>query len=111
VPTAEARGHTHILVLLTRSGEMRPEVSAFDRYFVAPRLKRLSPALAVHYLNRAVPYSALIRSIDAGTGPLGTAAVTALRVDGLRVSKLECRREILQDGSRRGYAAVVAALG
>jgi predicted patatin/cPLA2 family phospholipase len=110
VPTAEASGHTHALALLTRSGAMRPRPSAFDRYFVAPRLRRLSPALAERYLTRAEPYARLIRAIDAGTGPLGTMAVTGLRVDGLRVSKLECRRDVLRDAARRGYDVVVAAL-
>ncbi len=111
VPTAEAHGHTHALVLLTRSGEMHPRPSAFDRYFVAPRLRRISPALADRYLTRAEPYARLIRAIDAGTGPGGTMAVTGLRVDGLHVGKLECRRDVLLDAARRGYDVVVAALG
>ncbi|MEO8483229.1 MAG: patatin-like phospholipase family protein [Acidobacteriota bacterium] len=110
VPTAESRGHTHVLVLLTRSGEMRPHASAFDRYFVAPRLKRVSPALAESYLRRAGPYTALIRAIDAGRGPLGRAIVTGLRVEGLRISKLECRPDVLRDGASRGYEIVAAAL-
>jgi len=110
LPTAEARGHTHVLVLLTRGSEMRPQPSAFDRYFVAPRLKRVSRALAESYLKRAEPYAALMRAIDAGRGPLGHAAVTGLRVEGLRISKLECRGDVLKDGARRGYDAVTAAL-
>ena len=43
VPTAERDGHTHVLALLTRSGDMRPRPSALDRYYVAPRLRRISP--------------------------------------------------------------------
>lgn len=111
LPTAESHGHTHVLVLLTRGGEMRPEPSAFDRYFVAPRLKRVSPALAESYLRRAEPYSALIRAIDAGRGPLGQAVVTGLRVDGLRIGKLERRPDVLKNGASRGYDLVTAALG
>jgi predicted patatin/cPLA2 family phospholipase len=111
VPAAEANGCTHALVLLTRSGAMQARPSAFDRYFVAPRLRRISPALADRYLTRAEPYSQLIHAIDAGAGPRGTMAVTGLRVDGLRVSKLECRRDILRDAARRGYDVVVTALG
>jgi hypothetical protein len=99
------------LVLLTRSGAMQSRPSALDRYFVAPRLRRISPALADRYLTRAEPYSQLIRAIDAGAGPRGTMAVEGLRVDGLRVSKLECRRDVLRDAARRGYDVVVAALG
>jgi predicted patatin/cPLA2 family phospholipase len=111
VPTAEARGHTHVLVLLTRDGEMRPEPSAFDRYFVAPRLRRVSAALAESYLRRAEPYAALVRAIDAGRGPQGRAAVLGLRAPGPRISKLERRRDVLVDGARRGRDAVLAALG
>lgn len=110
VPTAEARGHTHVLALLTRTGAMRPQPSAFDRYFVAPRLRKISPRLASRYLHRAEPYSALVRDLDAGRGPLGRAAVTGIRVPDLNISRLERRREILEDGARRGYAAVMAAV-
>jgi predicted patatin/cPLA2 family phospholipase len=110
VPAAEADGHTHILALLTRSGEMRPRASAFDRYFVEPRLRRLSPRLARQYLRRAEPYAALLRRIGAGTGPLGRAAVTQIRVDGLAIGKLEVRRVVLEDGARRGREAVVRAI-
>jgi predicted patatin/cPLA2 family phospholipase len=111
VVTAEADGHTHVLALLTRSGDMRPHPSAFDRYYVAPRLRRLSPDLARRYLTRAVPYAALVSCIDRGTGPLGRARVRAIRADGCRISRLECRRAVLEDGARRGYAAVAAVLG
>lgn len=110
VPTAEAEGHTHILALLTRSGGMRPRPSAFDRYFVGPRLRRLSPELADRYLRRAAPYSSLLQALDAGTGPLGQACVLSVRVADLHVGKLERRRAILEAGAQRGYEAVIAAL-
>jgi predicted patatin/cPLA2 family phospholipase len=106
VPTAETDGHTHVLVLLTRAGAMRARPSAFDRYFVGPRLRRVSPALALRYLERAGPYTALVRAIDAGTGPLGRAQVTGIRVAGLRISKLECQHDVLVAGARRGADAV-----
>ena len=107
VPTAEADGHTHVLALLTRTGGVRPDVSAFDRYFVVPRLRRISADLAVRYLNRAEPYAALIHMIDAGRGPLGRARVFGIRVD-LPISKLERRREVLELGAKSGYDAVRA---
>jgi predicted patatin/cPLA2 family phospholipase len=110
VPTAEADACTHALVLLTRSGAMRPHPSAFDRYFVGPRLRRLSPELATRYLNRAESYTALIRAIDAGTGPLGRTQVLGVRVPDLRISKLERREDVLRDGARRGFDAIMAAL-
>jgi predicted patatin/cPLA2 family phospholipase len=111
VPAAEADGHTHILVLLTRSGAMRARPSAFDRFYVGPRLRRVSPDLASRYLTRAGPYAALLRHIDAGQGPLGRAAVTAVRVNGLRIGKLERRRVVLEQGARLGRDAVMKVLG
>jgi predicted patatin/cPLA2 family phospholipase len=107
VPTAEADGHTHVVALLTRSGTMRPNVSAFDRYFVGPRLRRVSPTLAVRYLTRAVAYAEILEAVDAGTGPLGRAHVLAIRARGGAISKLECREEVLQAGARGGFEAVM----
>jgi predicted patatin/cPLA2 family phospholipase len=111
LPTAESGGHTHIVVLLTRSGLMRPKPSAFDRYFVGPRLRRISPALAASYLTRSRPYSTLIRAIDAGRGLSGTAQVMGIRVPGLHVGKLERRRDVLAAAARQGYTAVEALFG
>ncbi len=111
LPTAEAGGHTHVLVLLTRSGAMHERPSAFDRYFVGPRLRRISPALADAYLLRAEPYSAMLRAIDGRRGVAGTAEVLGIRVDGLHVSKLERRPDVLFEAARRGYQAVEALLG
>jgi predicted patatin/cPLA2 family phospholipase len=111
VPTSEADGHTHVLALLTRTGGMRPDVSAFDRYFVVPRLRRISPDLAERYLHRAAPYAELVRTIDAGRGPLGHAHVLAIRVENLHISKLEWRREVLELGAKRGEEAVRVVFG
>jgi predicted patatin/cPLA2 family phospholipase len=111
IVTAEAEGHTHIVALLTRSGDMRPHPSAFDRYYVAPRLKRVSRPLASQYLARAEPYGRVIACINRGTGPRGLAQVAAIRAEGCRISRLECRKAVLEDGARRGYAAVTAVLG
>lgn len=111
LPTAEGGGHTHILVLLTRGGRMRAKPSALDRYFVGPRLRRISPKLADRYLRRSEPYAAITGAIDAGIGPLGHAAVMGIRADGPEISRLERRRDILEAGARRGYDAVVTRLG
>jgi predicted patatin/cPLA2 family phospholipase len=108
---AEADGHTHVLVLLTRGPGMRPHPSAFDRYFVAPRLRRISPKLATDYLTRAAPYADLVRILDSGLGPLGHAKVTAIRVADWPIHKLERRRSILEAGAQRGYEAVISAFG
>jgi predicted patatin/cPLA2 family phospholipase len=106
VPTAEAEGHTHILALLTRPGVMRSRPSAFDRWFVSPRLRKLSPALAAQYMNRAKPYSALISCLEAGKGPRGLAEVVSIRAP-IVIPKLECDRAILLEGARRGFASVM----
>ncbi|HUL75601.1 MAG TPA: patatin-like phospholipase family protein [Vicinamibacterales bacterium] len=108
VPAAESDACTHALVLLTRTGGMRPQPSAFDRYFVGPRLRRLSPELADRYLKRAEPYSTLVRAIDAGAGLLGRMSVVGVRVPDLRISKLERRADVLREGARRGYTATMA---
>jgi predicted patatin/cPLA2 family phospholipase len=110
VSTAERDHHTHVLVLLTRGMAMRPKPSAFDRYYVGPRLRRVSPGLAARYLARAAPYTELMRCIDAGTGPLGKARVLGIRAPGVSVSKLERRGDVLEAAARAGYDAVVRAL-
>lgn len=107
LPTAEAYGHTHVLVLLTRGGAMRKRASALDRYFVAPRLRRISERLATRYLRRAEPYAAITGAIAAGLGPIGQSLVLGIRASGPEISRLERRREVLEDGARRGYDAVV----
>jgi predicted patatin/cPLA2 family phospholipase len=107
VPTAEAEGHTHILVLLTRPGVMRSRPSSFDRWFVNPRLRKVSPALARQYMNRAIPYSELINSLDEGKGPGGRASVLCVRAPVL-IPKLERNRDKLLEGAKRGFDAVVA---
>ena len=66
------------MTLLTRPGIVQRQVSSFDRLFVGPRLRRLSPALAQQYLNRTVPYTALIRCLDAGKPLTGTNLKAAL---------------------------------
>lgn len=111
VPTAEAAGHAIVVALLTREAAMEAHPSAFDRYFVGPRLRRISPTLAHRYLTRAGPYAALLDLIRRGTGPLGTAQVFGISVPGLRIGKLECRDSVLRDGARRGYDAVLRAFG
>jgi len=109
VPVAEADGCTHVLVLLTRGAKMRTRPSAFDRYFVAPRLRRVSEPLALRYLDRARPYAALMETIDLGSGPLGRAKVLAIRVRDLTIGKLERRGETLRLGAEAGFRAVADA--
>lgn len=108
VVAAVADGCTHVVVLLTRGGGMRARASAFDRWFVAPRLRRVSATLAIRYLDRAGPYGEMIRTID--TGRVGIAEVSAIRVSDLHISKLERRTEVLRAGAAAGEAAVERAL-
>jgi predicted patatin/cPLA2 family phospholipase len=107
VPTAEAEGHTHVLALLTRPGVMRSRPSSFDRWYVNPRLRKLSPALATQYMNRAAPYSALITCLEEGKGPDGQATVLCVRAP-IVIPKLERSRERLMEGAKRGFDSVVA---
>jgi predicted patatin/cPLA2 family phospholipase len=104
---AEAGGHTHVLVLRTRDGAMRARPSAFDRHFVGPRLRRLSPALAERYLDRARPYGEIVRSIAAGRGPGGRAEVHAISVANLHVGKLERDAGRLRAAAARARQAVL----
>jgi len=111
VPSAEADGHTHILVLLTRPHESPRTLSALDRFYILPRLRRLSPKLAEKYIDRGTPYTSLLSQIAAGTGPLNRAQVLGLRPRPPVVSKLERRADVLRDAARAGYDAVMSAFG
>ena len=101
VPTAEADGNTHVLVLLTRPNAEPRSLSSLDRLFVIPRLRRLSPQLATRFIDRSEPYAALLKCIDAGTGPLGRAVVQGIRPLPPAVGRLE-RRRIAARGRRGG---------
>ncbi len=109
VATAERAGHSHVLVLLTRPAQSGWHASAFDRWFVAPRLARISPTLAARFLDRGGPYAQILASIDAGIGPLGIAQVTGIRPAPPAIGKLERNRAVLIDGAARGRRAVLAA--
>jgi predicted patatin/cPLA2 family phospholipase len=109
VAAAEEDGYTEVVALLTRGGAMRLHPSSFDRYFVGPQLRRISPGLAARYLNRARPYAALAAAIDSGVGPRGRARVLGIRAGGARISKLERGADVLRDAAARGYDAVMAA--
>lgn len=111
VPTAEREGCTHVLALLTRPGESPRRTTLFDRAVVLPRLRRISPALAAKYVNRGTPYTRLLATIAAGTGPLGRARVTGLRPAAPVVAKLERRRDRLEAGAQGGFDAVMGAFG
>jgi predicted patatin/cPLA2 family phospholipase len=111
VPTAEAAGHTHLLVLLTRPSETPRKTTWFDRVYVLPRLRRVSPALARKYRDRGEPYTSLLAQIAAGRGPAGRAVVCGLRPAAPAVSKLECDAAQLQSAAARGFAAVMTTFG
>jgi predicted patatin/cPLA2 family phospholipase len=111
VPVAESDGCTHVIVLLTRPEPRPPAVSWMDRWYVLPRLRRLSPALAALYAGRGRPYADLLANIAAGTGPAGRARVVAIRPAGAEIDKLERDAGRLRDAARRGFDAVMAAIG
>lgn len=111
VPQAEADGHTHIMVLLTRPADERPGDGAFDRYVVAPRLRRVSATLADRFVSRGGPYAELNRIIDTGVGPQGRAQTVALRPRMPAISKLERRRDVLEAGAAEGRRVVIEVFG
>ena len=107
VPAAEADGHTHVLVLLTRPSEVARRTTTFDRVYVLPRLRRISAQLATQYVDRGRPYTALLTQIAAGRGPLGRAHVLGLRPDPPVISKLERDATRLRAAAGRGFDAVM----
>ena len=112
VPSAEAGGFTHVLALLTRPAAAMPSGGgALDRYYVLPRLRKLSPALAALYLGRSGPYGALLDNISHGRGPAGRATVLGLRPTMPEVSKLEKDAGRLRSAAQHGFDVVVRAFG
>jgi predicted patatin/cPLA2 family phospholipase len=115
VRTALADGCTHILVLLTlpRGGRQR-RLSVVDRLLIAPRIARVSPALAATYLTGFQRYHATCREIfdrhDRQTGPPYVASVTTPATAPV-VSRFEIRAERLIAGARAGGDAVLATFG
>ena len=106
---AEAAGHTHILALLTRPGNVRRRSTVLDRLYVLPKLKRISPALATRYRNRRGPYTATLANIAAGRGPAGSAIVCGIRPAPPVVRLLECDAAALKRGAAAGHEAVIEA--
>ena len=110
VPVAESDGFSHVLALLTRPADAVPaRGGALDRYYVIPRLRRLSPALADLYAARSGPYGAVLQQIGLGRGPAGQAAVLGLRPTLPEVSKLEKDANRLREAARHGFEVVMRA--
>lgn len=110
VRPADDAGFTHIVALLTRPAGVAREVSSFDRWIVAPQLRKLSAALADGFLGRAIPYAALQNQIASGLSPSGRARVLGIR-PAVTVRKLERDRAKLLAGAASGREAVIVALG
>ena len=107
VPAAEADGHTHILVLLTRPARCDAAVTAFDRVFVLPRLRRMSPDLAAQYVERAGPYSSLLVADRRRRRPAPARPGARHPSPPPVVSKLERSAAILRSGAQAGFDAVM----
>ena len=84
-------------------------MSWFDRWIVAPSLKRLSRPLSERYLIRAEPYATVQDQIASGRSRSRRAEVVGIR-PALTVSKLERNRTRLLAGAASGRAAVLEAL-
>jgi predicted patatin/cPLA2 family phospholipase len=111
VPIAEADGYTHVLALLTRPRASTGGRSPLDRFYVVPRLRRLSPALAALYAARGGPYNALLDRIAAGLGPEGRAHVVGLRPSEAEISRLERDAARLRAAALHGFEIVLQAFG
>lgn len=109
VALAEEEGHTHILALLTRPSERMRTMSMLDRFYVLPRLRRISPELERLYVGRAIPYGNILRGIAAGRGPGGQAQVLGVRPPPPVVRKLERSSERLKSAARGGFESVMRA--
>lgn len=110
VGAAEEAGFTHILVLLTRPDEPERRLSWFDRLYVLPRLRAVSPELARRYRTRFGPYASMLDTLRSGMGPSGRAVTLTVRPAGRAISKLERRAEVLLAGAKGGDDAVRALL-
>jgi predicted patatin/cPLA2 family phospholipase len=108
VASAEAAGFTHILTLLTRPDEPARRLSWFDRLYVLPRLRAMSPALAESYRHRFGRYRAILDNLRTGRGPAGRAITVTVRPTGPPISKLERRAAVLTAGAESGRQAVLA---
>lgn len=111
VGLAEEEGHTHILTLLTRPGDSARSTTLLDRIYVLPKLRRISPALAELYRDRAVPYGRLLSAIADGKGPAARASVIAVRPAPPVIRKLERSSAALKAGAERGFHAVMRTFG
>ncbi len=107
--SADDEGFTHIVVLLTRPRGVARDVTWFDRWVIAPRLKRLSTPLAERYLIRSEPYAAVQKQIASGRSLSGRAEVVGIR-PAMTVSKLETNRARLLAGAASGREAVLDAM-
>jgi predicted patatin/cPLA2 family phospholipase len=107
VASAEAAGFTHILALLTRPDETARQLSWFDRLYVLPRLRAMSPQLAERYQERFGRSRSTLDQLRAGRGPAGRAVTVTVRPTGRPISKLERRAGVLTTGAESGRQAVL----
>jgi predicted patatin/cPLA2 family phospholipase len=108
VAPADAGGATHILVLLTRpAGIRRPKLSSFERFYIVPAIRRISPALADAYATRDAAYGRVMDLIEGGRSAKG-AHILAVRPGGTRVSKLERDPRRLVAAAHDGIRAIEA---
>lgn len=112
--SAAAGGATHVLALLSRpKGPVPAESERYERWLVAPWLRRIDPALARACLAQAATYAAEVAALDKGerTGD-GPPYLLPIRVDAGRpaISQTETRRDRLVAGAMDGFRAVWRAL-
>ena len=108
VAPADADGATHILGA-PRTARPAPasKLSPFERFYVVPAIRRVSPALAEAYARRDAAYERVMNQIESGRSA-GGADILLLRPGGSRVSKLERDRQRLVAAAHDGISAIEA---
>lgn len=108
VAPADAGGASHILTLLTRpAGTRRPTLSPFERFYVVPAIRRVSPALAEAYVTRDAAYARVMDQIESGRSA-GGANILAARPSSARVSKMARDRQRLVAAAHDGIQVIEA---
>jgi len=82
-------------------------LSPFERFYVVPAIRRVSPALAEAYAQRDAAYERVMKQIESGRTTSG-AHILASRPGGSRVSKLERDRQRLVAAAQDGIRAIEA---
>lgn len=104
-------GCTHVLVLLTRpKGVTKKDSSFVDKYYFAPKLKRLNPGLEIDYLNRNNEYNNHLRFLyNENNITENTPSIYSvfLNETNIPVSGLEKNKAVLLKAAKAGMQSIM----